>query len=151
MVQRPRTQLRTQLVLERLKLFFLTLYDFCVMGGGGVRKKRNREPKLRQKTNENADESLIGWRIFQPRPAYDFSDCDQASSQLEALEGSHGVTALSVGGGEVDEGGNIFSRGGGGGERTEGLQHRGGGGCSGDDQAVASAFRILKVPNHMQF
>ncbi|CAN0259468.1 unnamed protein product, partial [Hapterophycus canaliculatus] len=52
-----------------------------------------------------------------------------ASSQLEALEGS--------------QGGNIFSGGGGGGGGSGG----GGGGAAGagDDQAVASAFRILKV------
>lgn len=70
----------------------------------------------------------------------------QASSQLEALEGSQGVTALTVnndndanGGGD----GNIFSGGGGSGGGSGGSA--GGAAGAGDDQAVASAFRILKV------
>ncbi|CAM9478652.1 unnamed protein product [Pylaiella littoralis] len=72
-----------------------------------------------------------------------------ASSQLEALEGSQGVTALAVnndnGGksGDNNGGGNIFSGNGGGG--GGGGSGSGGGVGGGDDQAVASAFRILKV------
>lgn len=70
----------------------------------------------------------------------------KASSQLEALEGSQGVTALTVnndneGNGGDNNAGNIFSGGVGGG----GSGGAGGGGGGGDDQAVASAFRILKA------
>eukprot|EP00752_Nemacystus_decipiens_P002463 g2319.t1 len=70
-----------------------------------------------------------------------------ASSQLEALEGSQGVTALTVnndneGNGGDNNAGNIFGGGGGGGSGGGG---GGAGGGGGDDQAVASAFRILKV------
>lgn len=65
----------------------------------------------------------------------------QASSQLEALEGSQGVTALGVSNDmeSGNAGGGIFSGG------ADGADGRVGGGGGGDDQAVASAFRILKV------
>lgn len=82
---------------------------------------------------------------------YYFAPCVilQGSSQLEALEGSQGVTALSVGGdldgpGRQEGGGGdkFFSRGGG----SDGIVGKvAGGGSTGDDQAVASSFRILKV------
>ncbi|CAM9095659.1 unnamed protein product, partial [Laminaria digitata] len=75
-----------------------------------------------------------------------------ASSQLEALEGSQGVTALTVsnetsgsgGGGNIFPGGGGGGGGGGGDGAGVGGGGRGSGG-GGDDQAVASAFRILKV------
>lgn len=79
----------------------------------------------------------------------------QGSSQLEALEGCQGVTALSVGGDldgpgrqDGDGGESFFSRGstsGGGSDGMAGMGKVAGGGSTGDDQAVASAFRILKV------
>lgn len=72
----------------------------------------------------------------------------KASSQLEALEGSQGVTSLTVSNEADGPGGtgNVFSGEGGGGVGGAGRAGGGGGGGGGgDDQAVASAFRILKV------
>lgn len=76
----------------------------------------------------------------------------QASTHLEALEGSQGVTSLTVssdmdgagsnGGG--DDGSSMFPSGGGAASGAPGSGPAGGG-MVGDDQAIASAFRILKV------